>query len=102
MQTIPASPQHPFLLWTYRGTTYATDKIVVRTSDTLRGVSERFWKRLIKPSVCGRVTRYNRGSRLCKKKEIFFSYQLLPMIHKNLKVSVRVKPFPLNRVDSFI
>lgn len=107
MQMIQATPDRPVLVWNYKGETYATNKVIVRASSTLRHEQRKFWSSIIKPSMQtekrgARLTKYNHGKQVCKQKEIYWSYALLPMIHKNLKVSVRFKPFNKSLITKFI
>lgn len=104
MELLNASVEKPFLLWKHNGIMYGTNKVKVIPSSTLRNEQRKFWSRLIKPSYRGRMTKYNRGTQVCRQKEIYYCPmpQFLSMIHKNLKVSVRVKPFNKSLVQQYI
>lgn len=98
MSQIYASVQEPFLLFRHKGVCYGTNKVIRRTSPTLRSEHRKFWSSLIKAS---RHTSSYRG-RTCASKDILWSYALLPFINNRLKVTVRTKPFSSKLVDKII
>src|SRR5210317_1602020 len=98
---IYASEEHPVIVCRTCG--LATDKIIRKVSDTLRGRKKRKyngksstekpqkrWQRTIKPSNQHKTT--CRGKE-CRAKEIFFSYVMLECISRKHKLSIRRKPF---------
>ena len=89
---IKADKKHPWLLCKTCGKT--TNRIHCKQSDTLRTVKEKpkTYKRTIKYSAKYK-TKYRK--RICKKKEIFYSYDLLECIRKHHKLSVRRAPFSI-------
>lgn len=86
---IEASKEKPIMLCTTCG--LATDKVIIRHSNTLRRVKRKTWKRTVKYSFRGRRTTYH--NRPCRAKEIFFSYVMLDCIRKKHKISIRKAPF---------
>jgi len=87
---ITASRTHKWLLC--RTCKKATDRIHCRHSNTLRLIKKKkkTYNRIIKYSDT-RKTTYNK--RVCRKKEIYYSYDLMDCIKKHHKLSVRRAPF---------
>ena len=88
---ICASPEHPYLVCQCG---LATDKVVIRNSPTLRrspnADKQKTWTRLVKYSKT-KTSTYHR--RICRAKEIVFSYLMLDCIAKKHKITIRRAPF---------
>jgi len=87
---IMASREYKWLLC--RTCKKATNKIHCRHSDTLRHIKEKrkTYNRITKYSDT-RKTKYH--NKVCRKKEIYYSYSLMDCIRKHHKLSVRKAPF---------
>src|SRR3990167_2183129 len=107
--SIEATSDKPVLLCLTCGR--ATNKIIRRASDTLRGRLKRKYKgkrRSDKPQKrWQRTIKYSekrkskhRGKE-CKAKEIFFSYFMLECLSKKHRLSVRKKPFSTKMASQF-
>lgn len=96
IKTIYVEPNHPILLCLTCGK--ISQKVMYKNNDSLRKIPARrykTWKRHIKYSDLRR-TFYK--SRVCKQKEIYYSYELMDCIQNKHKISIRKKPFSIKLV----